>query len=130
VNSIAEVVAGVAVFETLLVRPMICMFVKLIAANCSVWPLGQKSGLGGGMSMRLAVTWPVSGRNVASGGLSVVTVFLLAAFGHYPPGFMQTNVIFSLPSPASLKLTTIFVTESVAATFPIRWDSRPRQFQL
>jgi hypothetical protein len=80
--------------------------------------------------MRLAVTWQFLGRHVASAVLSVVTVFLFAAFGHYPPGFTQTNVISSLPSPASLKLTTMFVTESVAATFPIRWDSRPRQFLL
>lgn len=82
------------------------------------------------MSMRLAVTWPFSGRNVASAGLSAVTVFLFAAFGHCPPGFTQTEVIFPLPSPASLKLSTMFITESVAATFPIRRGSRPRQLML
>ena len=32
-NSLAEVVVDVAVFETLLVRSVICMFVKLISAN-------------------------------------------------------------------------------------------------
>jgi hypothetical protein len=69
------------------------------------------------MGMRPAIAWQFLGRNVASAVLSVVTAFLLAAFGHCPPGFTQTNVISSLPSPASLKRTTRFVKERVAATF-------------
>jgi hypothetical protein len=36
VNSVAEAVVAVAVFETRLVRSVICTFVKLISADCSV----------------------------------------------------------------------------------------------
>ncbi len=49
--------------------------------------------------MRHVVTWPFSEWNVAAAVLSVVTVFLLVAFSHRPPGFTQTKVIFSLSSP-------------------------------
>jgi hypothetical protein len=86
VNSVAEVVVGIAVFEALLVRFVIYMFVKLISGNRLAWPLGQQSSLGGGISIRLAVTSPLSGRNVASAVLYIVTVFLFTAFGHCPPG--------------------------------------------